>query len=235
MGSLFFVNLITMRKSTTILILFIFYTSSYSGDDKLFESFIDSTTIKEKLSFKVEFRRYGISQDEAHWVKVDFFKKRINKWQKVLSYQTDINQTHINKPELKDLNKDGYLDFSYVPFLTARGANELREHFIYDQDLNNYIHIKNSSHYPNLSYNEYLKGYNSFAFHGGTTQYFLSLELDTLIELASIEIRGLERELILYDTVGIVTMVKKDSLEEEGFPFYKNYNPIIELYHHKKH
>lgn len=170
-----------MIKTLTIIFLAIMYFSNYSEEDKLYESFIDSTIVEDNLKFKIEFYRYGNSEDEEHWVKVEFYKQDKNNWLEVLSYETERNQTQISRPELKDLNNDGYLDFSYVPFLAARGANELREHFLYNKDSNNYVHIKNSSYYPNLSYNEYLMSYTAWAFHGGTTQYFLSLESDTLI------------------------------------------------------
>ncbi|MFA7325112.1 MAG: hypothetical protein WC121_00465 [Candidatus Kapaibacterium sp.] len=217
-----------MRFALTILILIALYSTSFTQDEKIFESFVDSISINQNLSFKVEFLRYGLKPDKDHWVKIIFLKKEINYWEEVFRFESERNQTHINFPKLEDFNSDGFLDFSYVPFLAAKGANELRELFVFDSVSNNFIHIKNSSDYPNLKYNVEFDNYTGWAFHGGTTQYFLSLEVDTLIELASIDINGFERGLTIYDRNGEVSFSKFDSIQEEGFPFYKNYDPIEE-------
>lgn len=217
-----------MLLTLTIFILIALHSIGLTQEEKVFESFVDSTTINQNLSFRVEFYRYGLKPDEDHWVKIIFFQKKINYWEEVLRFESERNQTHINMPKLEDVNYDDFLDYSYVPFLAAKGANELRELFVFDSVSNNFIHIKNSSNYPNLKYNVEFDNYTGWAFHGGTTQYFLSLEVDTLIELATIYINGFERELTINDRNGEVSFSKIDSIEEEGFPFYKNYDPIEE-------
>lgn len=217
-----------MRLTLTIFILIALYSTGLTQEEKVFESFVDTIRIDKNKLFKVEFYRFGLKLDEDHWVKIIFLKKETNYWEEFLRFESERNQTHINMPKIEDVNYDGYLDYSYVPFLAARGANELRELFVFDSDSNNFIHIKNSSDFPNLSYNNKLDCYNSWAFHGGTTQYFLSLEVDTLIELATIYINGFERELTIYGENGEVSFSKTDSIQEEGFPFYNNYDPIEE-------
>jgi hypothetical protein len=192
------------------------------------ETFVDSLELGEKGKFKVELNRFEKDDSNNHVVNIDFYRFTKDNWLKIQSFKIDKDPVIGCEPILYDYDGDNKLDFSFVSALAARGANEVRTLFIFDAKNENFIHVINSEMYPNIVYNPILKCMDSWAFHGGTTQSFLNLENDSLVAFVTIGIYGEERILKKYNKQGEVIESKTDSIENDGFPRYINYNPFEE-------
>ena len=68
---------------------------------------------------------------------------------------------------------------------------------------------------------------DSWAFHGGTTQYFLELNDDSLSVTHSIDISGTERILSKVEQ-GKYIELRTDTIEDVGFIRYSSFNPFEE-------
>jgi len=138
-------------------------------------------------------------------------------------YEIDKDPVTGCEPKFYDYNGDGFMDYSFVSNMAARGANEIRTLFIFDPKVNRYLHINNSDQYPNLIFNPRLKCLDSWAFHGGTTQSFLRLESDSLSVMYTIDVHGTERVLGKYIN-GEQVSKNLESIEDIDFPSALNLN-----------
>jgi len=198
----------------------------------LLESFVDSTQIGKKGDNKIEISKYVNNSNDDCFVRIFFYSKE---------KYNDVNKTNwwsCNDfifegcvglfPKISDFNNDGYNDFTYHSFEGARGANDTRKLFIYNPEKDEFIYIKNSENYPNLSYNKELDCINAFAFYGCNATYFLKLQSDSLHLLASVELCG-NGELTVqeFDKYGNEKSIKhKINNEFERFVPFTNYNPL---------
>lgn len=191
------------------------------------ESVVDYLKIGIPRKNKIELNFYGGSNE--NFVEVKFYSlNKVNKWQ----LKQNLKITKYGGLELdmqiKDFNKDGFNDVTFVSGIAARGANEIRELLIYDRKTDQLIHIKNSSDYPNLLYNKWLDCLDSQIFTGSTSTVFLKIEGDKLREFALIENFDAmkERRVYLIDKTGNRKLFRRDKISEDDiYERYKTFNP----------
>ena len=128
---------------------------------------------------------------------------------------------------ISDFNNDGFNDITFISGTAARGANEVRRLFIFDQQKQELISMVNSQQYPNMVYNKELDCIDAFLVYGGCSTVFLNIEGDSLKPFASVELSdGLT--VTTYDKKGKATIIKKDKTNQAGYTRYKNFNPLKE-------
>jgi hypothetical protein len=192
-------------------------------EPELVESFSDELKIGRPKKNKIEFVKF--SKGEFYDVVIKFYSlENEKKWKLKQTFKlhgADLN----SKPKVHDFNHDRFKEFSYNSDIAARGANELRTHFIYDKKKDELIHIKNSNEYPNLQYNKKLKCFDSFMVHGSSSTVFVKLDGDMLKEFASVH-NGLERRVYIIDKNGKEKMIQRKKMNEEDmYVRYKSFNP----------
>ena len=118
-------------------------------------------------------------------------------------------------------------DITFISGTAARGANEVRRLFIYDDQNKELISIVNSEDYPNMLYNKELDCIDAFLVYGGCSTVFLNIEGDSLKQFASVELNdGLT--VSTYDQNGKQKIIKRDKTNKAGFVRYKNFRPLKE-------
>jgi hypothetical protein len=203
------------------------------------EKFVDSLNIGIKGKTKVEIEKFRNEQMEDNLVVLTFFKKDSiwsyekqkvtgTLWRQTNKFYFEKDEiTGINS-ELKDFNNDGFKDFTYQSGIAGRGGNEIRTLFIYNPKERNFIHIKNSDNYPNLSYNSKLNCVNSIILTGSTTTAFLKIEKDSLNEFARVDVSD---TIVVSekDTLGKFKIIEKKKFtgnDEDFYQGYSNYKPL---------
>jgi len=154
---------------------------------ELLEYFTDSTIIGRPNKNKIELSHFR--NPDSGYVVIHFYaKSNENKW--LLKQEFSFLKDEISGcfTELSDFNNDGYKDLTYKSAIAARGANDVRNLFIYDKIKDQLTYIKNSENYPNMLYNKELDCIDAFLVHGGCTTVFLKIELDSLKEFASVDL-----------------------------------------------
>lgn len=201
-------------------------TETVSTDTvQLEEVFIDSTTVGRKKFNKVEVYKYRAT--DSNYVDINFYTKQGDKWK--------LNQTiHFLKDgvvgcdtKLSDFNNDGLNDMTIVSAVAARGANEVRRLFIYDNTKDQLIEIKNSENYPNMLYNKELNCIDAFLVYSGSSTVFLRISGDSLKEFASVEamdgvtVREIDRN-------GKEKIIFQDMKNKAAYIRFKTYKPLKE-------
>lgn len=182
MKFLFLIILFTSCKNETENIKLNFV--NISQNDNL-EKFIDSTNFGLKGKYKLEITQK--KNDSSINVNFILFKKTKQKWINIQDY-------NLNKcceipliTEFSDFNNDGFNDFT-IHFATAgRGANDVRKLFLFSNNSESFLEIKNSDLYPNLRYNKKLDCIDAFSVYAGTTTTFLKIKNDSLVEFARVD------------------------------------------------
>ena len=90
--------------------------------------------------------------------------------------------------QIGDFNNDGFNDVTYQSGIAGRGGNIVMTLFVYDPENKDFIHIKNSESYPNLTYNPKLNCINSLILTGSTITSFLTIRKDSLQEFARVDV-----------------------------------------------
>lgn len=195
---------------------------------ELLEYFIDSTTIGRPNKNKIELSHFR--NPDSGYVVIRFYaKSNGNKW--LLKQECNFLKDEISGcfTELSDFNNDGYKDLTYKSAIAARGANDVRNLFIYDKIKDQLIYMKNSENYPNMLYNKELDCIDAFLVHGGCTTVFLKIELDSLKEFASVDL-GDKINIQLVGKNGDRTYLVKDKENNfEPYTRFKNFRPLEEF------
>ena len=163
--------------------------SDVSGEkenvDELVESFSDDTKIGVSGKNKIEI--FNFKKAEGNVVQIKFYSlAENNEWKLKQNFEYEKDELTGCDPKISDFNNDGFKDVTYVSDVAARGANELRRLFIYDEKKDELIPIKNSEDYPSMLYNKKLNCVDAFLIHGTSTTVFLKIEGDMLKEFASV-------------------------------------------------
>lgn len=192
---------------------------------ELLEFFADSSEIGVKGKNKLEISSISLP-DNIHAI-VKFYTKLKKKWLLKDSFDFITGGISNLNVDVLDFNTDGFKDFSFHSSTSARGANEIRTLFIYDEKKDWLIHIKNSEQYANLQYNSKLKCVDAFNVWGGSMSYFLNIVGDSLKPFASVELNeGLT--ITEYDKHGNEKIIRQDTSIKHSYGRYKSYNPLIE-------
>lgn len=192
----------------------------------LLESFEDSTTIGKKGLNKILLQYY---QSDSFYVVLNFYAKYRNEWALKRTFQTEKDGVAECRPNIIDFNNDGYNDFTYVSGVAPRGANEIRDLFIYDALTNDLVFIKNSNYFPNIQYNGLINCVDSWAVSSGSSTKFLSIEHDSFRMFAEVAAMDGELNIYTYNKDGMQKLEFNKTIEEEDvFIRYKNYKPLVE-------
>lgn len=191
----------------------------------LVESFTDSSDIGRKTFNKIELRKYLLA--DSDFVSIKFFSKQGNNWRIKNEFHFPTDSILKCDPRLSDFNKDGFHDLTYASVMAARGANDVRKLFIYDNKSDKLIYIKNSEDYPNMLYNKGLNCIDALLVSGCNTTAFLKLEADSLREFASVD-QCDSLTVMTYDKKGKRKILFSKQTNREDFSRFKDYNPLIE-------
>jgi len=210
-------------------------TNAYIPEEK----FVDSLNIGQKGKTKVEIEKFHRNNNDETFVIVNFYKqdsvwnfkkqKNVgNVWRLTDKFYFDKDGITGIDAALEDFNNDGFNDFTYKSGIAARGGNEIRTLFIYDQKNRRFIHIKNSDNYPNLSFNSTLNCINSLILTGSTTTAFLRIRKDSLEEFARVDVSDkilVEEK----DSLGEFKVIGEgifEGTDEDSYKIFKNYKPL---------
>ena len=197
----------------------------------IIETFIDSLNIGVKEKCKVELIKHRVYDDIfaviKFYVKDRNTTKDTEHWMNTNTYSYEATAMMGFEPVISDFNNDNFNDITFISGTAARGANEVRRLFIYDNQNKNLVSIVNSEDYPNMLYNKGLDCIDAFLVYGGCSTIFLNIEGDSLKMFASVE---LSDGLIVrtYDKYGNEKIIKEDNTNKAGYIRYQNFNPLIE-------
>lgn len=202
------------------------------------EKFVDSLNAGTKGKTKIEFEKFRHSDNGDVYVSIHFYDLKktwveskgseFHFWDLKNSFKFQKDGVSDLNVEIKDFNNDGFNDIAYESAVAARGGNVVMTLFIYDPKNKNFIHIKNSEKYPNLSYNPKLNCINSVILTGSTTTAFLKVRKDSLDEFARVDVSD-KIVVEVKDSTGKFKVLKEKPFEGSDEDFYKvfrNYNPL---------
>jgi hypothetical protein len=197
----------------------------------ILETFADSLNIGKKGKCKIELVKHRVYDDT--YVIIKFYIKGRNSikdpesWMIQNNYSYKTNALMGFDPNISDFNNDGLSDITFISGSAARGANEVRRLFIYDDQKQNLISIVNSEDYPNLLYNKELDCIDAFLVYGGCSTVFLNIRGDSLKKFASVELNnGLT--VSTFDKNEKEKIIMKDKTNEAGYIRYKNFKSLKE-------
>jgi hypothetical protein len=200
---------------------------------EIIETFIDSLNIGEKGKCKIELIKHRVYDD--NYVIIKFYIKGRNTikdpetWMIQNNYSYETTALMRFEPNIVDFNNDSFNDITFISGTAARGANEIRRLFIYDNQKQELVSIINSQDYPNMLYNKELDCIDAFLVYGGCSTVFLNISGDSLKEFASVELfDGLT--VSTYDKKGKEKVILQDTTNKAGYIRYKNFRPLKE-YH----
>lgn len=202
---------------------------------EVLEIFVDSLNIGEKGKCKIELIKHRVYNDNyviiKFYIKGRHTTKDPETWivQNNYSYETDARMGLA--PDISDFNNDNFNDITFISGTAARGANEIRRLFIYDDQKRELISIVNSEEYPNMLYNEELDCIDAFLLYGGCSTVFLNITGDSLNDFARVELdNGLTVSTI--DINGNEKIIKSDENYEADYIRFKNFKPLKECDNH---
>lgn len=212
-------------------------TSSVDNQNKdtvrteIIETFVDSLNIGEKGRCKVQLIKHRVYDDNyviiKFYIKRRFTTKDPETWLNTNTYCYETNAMMGFEPTISDFNNDNFNDITFISGTAARGANEVRRLFIYDNQEQKLISIVNSQDYPNMLYNKELNCIDAFLVHGGCSTVFLNIEGDSLREFACVDLsKGLT--VYTYDKNGKEKIIMRDKKYEPGYIRFKNFKPLKE-------
>ncbi|WP_288244904.1 hypothetical protein [uncultured Chryseobacterium sp.] len=202
------------------------------------EKFVDNVHIGRQSKSKVEVKKFTNLKTRDTFVLVVFYDlKKIwveskdgyfHHWEQTHCYYFDKDGITGINAEISDFNGDGFKDFTYQSGIAGRGGNTIRKLFIYDPKSKEFIYIRNSDYYPNLSYNSDLKCINSLILTGSTITSFLKIKDDSLDEFARVDVSDkiLVEEKDSLGKFRIIEERKFTGNDEDFYRTYKNYKPL---------
>ncbi|MDD4990587.1 MAG: hypothetical protein PHR83_00010 [Paludibacter sp.] len=203
------------------------YNDSKNRDTEIIETFTDSTKIGEKGKSKIEIIKHRVF--DGTYVIVNFYTKGPNCWYIKNTYLYECDAILGLEPNISDFNNDKFNDLTFISAEAARGSNEVRRLFIYDDAKKKLISIVNSEEFPNMQYNDELDCIDAFLVTGGTTTVFARLKGDSLIEFAGVD-NSDYRLVYVIDKKGEIKYIKRDKITDDMGVYvrYKNYKPLKE-------
>lgn len=204
------------------------------GDNKadtskteILETFIDSLNIGEKGKCKIELIKHQVNED--NFIIIKFYRKGQKTWYIQNTYFYETNSLMEFQPVISDYNNDSFNDITFISGSAARGANEVRRLFIYDNINQELVSIVNSQDFPNMQYNKELDCIDAFLVHGGSSTVFARIKKDSLIEFASVH-NDNNRTVYEIDKFGKERLLRKDTIIdiENVYVRYSNYKPLKE-------
>ncbi len=203
------------------------------SNTEILETFIDSVNIGEKGKCKVELIKRRVNDDNfvtiKFYIKGKYTIKDPKVWMITNTYCYETSSLMGFEPNILDFNNDNFNDITFISGSAARGANEIRRLFIYDNKNQDLISILNSQDFPNMLYNKELNCIDAFIVTGGTSTHFARINKDSLIEFASIY-NDNNRTVYETDKYGRKKILfKNKNIDTKNINVrYKNYKPLKE-------
>ena len=97
--------------------------------------------------YRILLNRYHSIEHNGHRVSLTFSHDLKNRGSLIDAFEFDKDPIAGCRPEILDYNGDGYLDYSFVSAVAARGANEIRTILLYNPQNSRFYHLKNSDYY----------------------------------------------------------------------------------------
>ena len=201
------------------------------SETEIVETFVDSLNIGEKGKCKIELIKHRVYDD--NYVIIKFYIKGRHTikdpetWMIQSNYSYETTALMGFEPNISDFNNDDYNDITFISETAARGANEVRRLFVYDNQKQELISIVNSQDYPNLLYNKELNCIDAFLVYGGCSTVFLNLKGDSLIKFASVELSD-ALTVTTYAKKGKGKIILKTATNKVDYIRYKNFRPLEE-------
>ena len=198
---------------------------------EIIDTFVDSLNIGEKGKGKIELIKFRVYNDIyviiKFYIKGRYTTKDPETWMVQNNYCYETTALMGFEPNISDFNNDDFNDITFISGTAARGANEVRRLFVYDNQKQELISIVNSEDYPNMLYNKELDCIDAFLVYGGCSTVFLNIQGDSLKEFARVELfDGLT--VSTYDRKGKEKIIFKDTANKAGYIRYKNFRPLKE-------
>lgn len=192
-------------------------------DQWIEEVFVDSTHIGSPGNNKVEVAQYR--SPDSVFVRLVWHEKKDGHWIKR-------NEHHVLKDGLTgiegvvtDLDHDGLGDLTFRCGIAARGANEHRRIWVYDEDRKDLVPIGAWQNYPNIRYNKRLDCLDAFLVYGGCSTIFLKISGDSLKKIASVDLfEGLT--ITTFDDQDRGTVIREDPNYEGGYIRFVDFDPL---------
>lgn len=149
--------------------------------------FQDSLHIGECGKYKVQIKQEYLDDSES-LLSINLYEKNIESWmliQSLIDTTYDVQNIDVM---LNSLNANVWNDLSFQCALAGRGANEIRKYYLFDKENNEFVSIKNSPDYPNISYDADSNCFMSVGYSGTIMIEFLHLEEDSLVSFGSSEL-----------------------------------------------
>lgn len=223
-------------------ILFFFSCSRNPKPDKegyfSEEKFVDSLNVGRKGKTKVEIEKFRHVKKGDVFVTLNFYDLKdiwveakgsmFHTWELKNSFKFIKDGVTGLDVQISDFNNDGFNDVTYQSGIAGRGGNIVMTLFLYKPKNKDFIHIKNSDNYPNLSFNSNLNCINSVILTGSTTTVFLKIKKDSLDEFARVDVSDkivVEEK----DSTGKFKIIEEKPFKGNNEDFYKafrNYRPL---------
>ncbi|MCP1298666.1 hypothetical protein NK356_05775 [Chryseobacterium sp. S0630] len=202
------------------------------------EKFVDSVNVGRKGKAKVEFEKFRHVKNGDVFVTLNFYDlkevwveskgSKFHTWELKNSFKFDKDGISDMDVQIGDFNNDGFNDITYQSAIAGRGGNVVMTLFVYDPGNKDFIHIKNSESYPNLTYNAKLDCINSLILTGSTTTVFLKIKKDSLHEFARVDVSD---KIIVEekDSTGKFKIIEEKPFkgnDEDFYKIFKNYKPL---------
>ncbi len=198
----------------------------YNHEPELIEQFADSLHIGPKGKAKVEVSKYRLA--DSNYVTVKFFIRKGSAWslRNGLSYPCDAPGGL--ETQISDFNNDRLNDLTFISAAPARGANEVRRLFIYNDQRQQLIPIINSQDYPNMLYNKQLNCIDAYLVYGGSSTVFARLQGNRLSTFARVDNMDNYRKVYVIIPSGREKLIRKDKLHDpdDANIRYVNYKPL---------
>lgn len=199
------------------------------SETAIIESYVDSVHIGIKGKCKVELIKHSVYDD--NYVIVKFYikgKHTTNSpetWMNTNNYCYETNASMGLQPTIEDFNNDNLNDITFISGKAARGANEVRRLFIYDDQKQALLSIVNSQDYPNMRYNKELDCIDAFLVYGGCSTAFLHIQGDSLKQFANVELaNGLT--VSTFDKKGKEKIILRDRSYKFDYTRFVNFKPL---------
>lgn len=193
-------------------------------EDEFIEVFADDSKIGRKGKNKVEILCFDRGKDRV--AEIRFYTLRSDdSWEKRQSFEFVKASAPPCDPEIRDLNNDGFNDFTYWSDSAARGSNELRTLFVYNKKTDKLVHIINSNEYPNLEFNPRSNSLTAWQFHGATTTVFLRIDGNKLNEFASVGTGSQLVARVIANDGSERVVWREDMPEDDIYTRYQTFDP----------
>jgi hypothetical protein len=200
--------------------------------------FVDSLNVGRKGKTKIEFEKFRHGKNGDVFVTLNVYDLKeiwvetkgsiFHTWELKNSFRFIKDGVTDLDVQISDFNNDGFNDITYQSGIAGRGGNIVMTLFVYNPKNKDFIHIRNSDNYPNLSFNSKLNCINSLILTGSTTTAFLKIKKDSLDEFARVDVSDkivVEEK----DSTGKFKIIEEKLFKGNDEDFYKtfrNYKPL---------